>query len=236
MKDGFIKIYRAFIASDLWLKEPFTKGQAWVDLIALTNFKPGEMDVKNGTTIKLKRGQCGYSLKGLADRWSWSRAKVKRFFVTLKNAEMINFEEVENRYIVTVLNYRKYQDVTVKTEKRYTKRYSKRTQEKKEKKERDSKLSLSHEEREILKNYLSHKKGKGKVEHIEAYLDTIIKNGSYLPILEKEKSRIERKQQEEIIPPPENFEEDEEPLSAQELQKMMRSKLVFLNPNRVKES
>lgn len=236
MKDGFIKIYRAFIASDLWLKEPFTKGQAWVDLIALTNFKPGEMDVKNGTTIKLKRGQCGYSLKGLADRWSWSRAKVKRFFVTLKNAEMINFEEVENRYIVTVLNYRKYQDVTVKTEKRYTKRYSKRTQEKKEKKERDSKLSLSHEEREILKNYLSRKKGKGKVENIEAYLDTIIKNGSYLPILEKEKARIERKKQEEIIPPAENFEEDEPPLSAQELQEMMRSKLVFLNPNWVKES
>lgn len=235
MKEGYIKLYRSFIHSDLWLKEPFTKGQAWVDLIALTNFKPGEMEIKNGTTIKVKRGQCGYSLKGLADRWSWSRAKVKRFFVTLKNEEMINFEEVENRYIITILNYRKYQDVTVKTEKCYSKRYTKRTQEKKEKKERDSKLSLSHEEREILKNYFSRKKGKGKVENMEAYLDTIIKNGSYLPILEKEKARIERVKQEEIIPRPENFEEDEEPLSAQELQEMMRSKLVFLKPKQAKE-
>ncbi len=144
MKEGFIKLYRSFIHSDLWLKEPFTKGQAWVDLIALTNFKPAEMEIKNGATIKLKRGQCGYSLKGLADRWSWSRAKVKRFFVTLKNKEMIIFEEVENRYILTILNYHKYQDVTVKTKKCYTKYYTKHKKEKKEKKERDNKLSLYH--------------------------------------------------------------------------------------------
>lgn len=111
--------------------------------------------------------------------------------------------------------------------------YNRRKKERK--KERDSKLSLSHEEREILKNYLSRKKGKGKVDDIDAYMETMIQNGSYLPILEKEKARIERVKQEEVIPPPENFEEEEEPLSAQELQEMMRSKLVWLQPKQVKE-
>lgn len=140
-----------------------------------------------------------------------------------------NYEDFQNS-----LNY-EFQDTSQNNSKTTPKQLQHYTRRRKERKKRERINSLSHEEREILKNYLSRKKGKGKVENIEAYLDTIIKNGSYLPILEKEKARLERVKQEEVIPPPEDFEEDEPPLSAQELQEMMRSKLVFLNARQAKE-
>jgi len=113
MKSGWIKLYRQLTENDLWLLEPFTKGQAWVDLLLLANHKPSMMTIKNGKIISLERGDCGISILGLADRWQWSREKVKRFLSTLESKKQVSKKEVENRIIITILNYDTYQDVTV---------------------------------------------------------------------------------------------------------------------------
>lgn len=106
---GYIKLYRNIIDNDLWLLEPFTKAQAWTDLILLANYKRGLIEVKNGSIVPVERGECGYSMKALAERWKWSRKKVARFIKFLNKAEMTQQKIVENHSIITILNYEYYQ-------------------------------------------------------------------------------------------------------------------------------
>ena len=114
MKDGFqtkgyIKLYRDISDNPLWLLEPFTQAQAWVDLLLLANYKQGLIVVKNGSLVAVERGECGYSMKALSERWKWSRKKVAYFIKFLKNVEMIQQKIVENHSIITILNYETYQ-------------------------------------------------------------------------------------------------------------------------------
>ena len=106
---GYIKLYRDINDNDLWLLEPFTKAQAWVDLLLLTNYKRGLIEVKNGSIVPVERGECGYSMKALAERWKWSRKKVAHFIKFLNKAEMVQQKIVENHSIITILNYETYQ-------------------------------------------------------------------------------------------------------------------------------
>ena len=110
---GWIKLYRNLLDNDLWLLEPFTKGQAWVDLLLLANHKPALMTIKNGKVIELNRGDCGMSILGFAERWHWSRERVKRYFSLLESKKQVTKKEVENRVIISILNYEDYQDVTL---------------------------------------------------------------------------------------------------------------------------
>lgn len=81
-KEGWVKISRKLIDDDLWTGEPFTKGQAWVDLILLAQWE------NNGP---FKPGSVYRSLNFLADRWGWSRKKVSNYLEQLKKSEKIDF-------------------------------------------------------------------------------------------------------------------------------------------------
>jgi hypothetical protein len=85
---GWYKIYRQLLEGEMWLKEPFTRGQAWVDLIGLANHEDGYIRVR-GNRLPVLRGQVGWSLERLAERWKWSRGKVSRFFQELELDEQI---------------------------------------------------------------------------------------------------------------------------------------------------
>ena len=106
---GWISLHRSLLDHKLWKAEPFTKGQAWVDILLLTNHSDQIMTVKNGTMVEVKRGQCGYSELALGDRWKWSRGKVKRFLAVLSNQKMIHQKKVDNRTIIIVCNYDQFQ-------------------------------------------------------------------------------------------------------------------------------
>ncbi len=106
---GWISLHRSLLDHKLWKAEPFTKGQAWVDILLLTNHSDQIMTVKNGTMVEVKRGQCGYSELALGDRWKWSRGKVKRFLAVLSNQKMIHQKKVDNRTIIIVCNYEGFQ-------------------------------------------------------------------------------------------------------------------------------
>lgn len=109
---GWIMVDRSLQEHDLWRSEPFTRGQAWVDLILLANHKPG-MIRRRGIAVKVKRGQVGYSQDALAARWLWSEGKVKRFLNELKEREMITREtalkNVAATSLITITNYDRYQ-------------------------------------------------------------------------------------------------------------------------------
>ena len=97
---GFFKVDRALLEHELWLKEPFTKGQAWLDMVGRANYED------NGT---IKRGQFPTSALKLAERWQWHRSKVRRFLDMLVEMEMIAYESSQKGIIITILNYEKYQ-------------------------------------------------------------------------------------------------------------------------------
>jgi DNA-binding MarR family transcriptional regulator len=110
---GFIKLYRQILESPHWLDEPFTRGQAWVDMILLANREAGFVR-KQGIRIDLERGDLGWSENELASRWKWSRGKVRRFFNELEKDGMIERKKEsktdKRKFVITICNYSKFQD------------------------------------------------------------------------------------------------------------------------------
>lgn len=60
--DGWIKLHRTLTMHELWTAEPFTRGQAWVDLLLLANHRPGHIR-KRGILVEVERGQCNCKQK-----------------------------------------------------------------------------------------------------------------------------------------------------------------------------
>lgn len=106
---GFIKLDRELFESQLWLAEPFTKAQAWVDLIAMANYADKTKFYK-GTFQKIKRGQIVTSQRTLAERWKWSKSKVANYIRALVQAEMLTTDNTTRWTVLTIVNYAKYQD------------------------------------------------------------------------------------------------------------------------------
>jgi hypothetical protein len=109
---GWIKLHRRMVHSQHWLSEPFTRGQAWVDLLMLANFETGYLRI-GGELIEIKRGQCGWSQLKLAERWKWSRGKVDRFLDELSSNPIdrkIELKTGNRNTIITICNYDRYQD------------------------------------------------------------------------------------------------------------------------------
>lgn len=88
---SYIKLDRGLKKNALWLEKPFSKGQAWVDLLLLA--QGVEIDKHyRGTIQHQEPGTVYTSILYLSKRWGWSRNKVYRFLKTLENDEMIVFE------------------------------------------------------------------------------------------------------------------------------------------------
>ena len=111
---GWIKLHRQLTDNPLWLSEPFTRGQAWVDLIILANHKDGILRVR-GNKVNVKRGQVGWSELSLCERWKWSRGKVRRFVKELEKTGNIVQQKNKITSIITVVKYDDYQDVVQQT-------------------------------------------------------------------------------------------------------------------------
>ena len=92
----------------LYLGEPFTKWQAWCDLILLAYFAPGEFFVR-GVKVKAKKGCVYKAALELAGRWRWSRGKVERFLAFLATDKRIEIKKSKVVSCITILNYEKFQ-------------------------------------------------------------------------------------------------------------------------------
>lgn len=109
---GWVKLHRQLFDNKIWFLEPFTRGQAWIDLFANANHKESSFFVR-GNEIKLKRGQTGWSEITMAKRWTWSRNKVRRFLKWLEMEQQIEQQKLfKLTTIITIRNYDKYQDDT----------------------------------------------------------------------------------------------------------------------------
>jgi len=109
MQEGWIKLHKKLRDHEMWLAEPFTMAQAWVDLLLLANTAPGEIFVR-GKWIRVERGQVAWSEVRLSERWQWSRNRVRRFFDSLRKRKMAIQQKDNRTSIVTILNFEEYQD------------------------------------------------------------------------------------------------------------------------------
>ena len=111
---GFIKLDRRLMEHWLWEDEPFTRAQAWIDLIYLANHENKDF-MQSGVLIHGKRGNVYRSKMWLAERWRWSRGKVDRFLKLLQKEQMITENRIRigttNGTVITIVNYGKFQDV-----------------------------------------------------------------------------------------------------------------------------
>ena len=72
----YIKLYRALATSPLWTKEPFTRGQAWADLLLLANYAPGHLRVRgNRIEIPQRASSTSSTNDGQRDRLATRRTR-----------------------------------------------------------------------------------------------------------------------------------------------------------------
>lgn len=107
--DGYIKIYRSLFSDDswIWMDKPFSRGQAWIDLLQMANIKDSKVLIK-GNVIEVKRGQLLRSVKSLSDRWGWNTKKTDKFLTILKNEKMVVLKGGVYGTLITIENYAKY--------------------------------------------------------------------------------------------------------------------------------
>ena len=103
-RKGWIKLWHKLGDSEMWLSEPFTRGQAWVDLLLMASTQ--ETD---------RPGEVRCSIRHLSRRWRWSTDKVKRFLEVLEKDQSVFLTQnrtqnrTRNRTLLTVAKYRRYQ-------------------------------------------------------------------------------------------------------------------------------
>lgn len=111
-EQGYIKSWRPTEEDELYFKEPFTKWQAWHDLLFLALYRDTDFEYRD-ILIHGKRGEVWYSHRRLAERWQWSKRKVDRFIEWLIERQRIvtktNPQTKRTTGCISIVNYEKYQ-------------------------------------------------------------------------------------------------------------------------------
>lgn len=182
-------VNRQLLQSDRWISEPFTRGQAWIDLCGLAQHKDSHVRIR-GVRVEVKRGQLAYSQVTLAKRWRWSRGKVKRFLNELKMVQDIEQQNSEVTTLITIKKYDYWQGRSTADgaangqqtgSKRYT--YNNENNDKNEKKyPREKKFNFKHEWQNLLANTVRKHEWAD-----EGYIEKTIDQGSRLTKDHKDK-------------------------------------------------
>ena len=104
MDEGWIKIHRQVLHHPMYYAEPFTRMQAWFDLLLLANIEDRDVYIR-GNRIAVKRGMVVNSKDWLAGRWRWSRGKVTRYLDMLETEGMI---EQQKSNVITCISITKF--------------------------------------------------------------------------------------------------------------------------------
>ena len=111
MDRGWISVHRKIRECKyIWDDKPFSRGQAWIDLLLMVNHEDKEI-LFNGCYRKIERGQTLTSVVKLSDQWGWSRKKTTNFLNALKMAQMVDLKSDNKSTTITVINYGVYQDM-----------------------------------------------------------------------------------------------------------------------------
>lgn len=109
MVKGWISIHRQLQTHWLWEDKPFSKGQAWIDLLLMANHEESKFLLGN-QLIEAKRGDVITSEHKLMDRWGWSKTKVRALLELLEKDSMIVKKTDRKKTTLSVVNYGLWQD------------------------------------------------------------------------------------------------------------------------------
>jgi len=108
MDRGYIVLWRCIRDNHFWQDRPFDRCRAWIDLLMLANYSDGFIRVR-GISVEVKRGQVGWSEISLAEKWGWSRGKVRRFLKDLAERQQIVQQNNKLTSLITITKYDLYQ-------------------------------------------------------------------------------------------------------------------------------
>lgn len=147
MSNGWVKIHRELQNHWVWEDKPFSRGQAWVDLIMMATYKDKKM-MLDGKLVEISCGNIVTSIRKLCSRWGWSNTKVRRFLKMLEDDGMIVQKSDTKKTLITLVNYGFYQDSEKeKTTQKHHRNDAETTQKhtyKKEKKDKKGKNNNIH--------------------------------------------------------------------------------------------
>lgn len=110
MQQGWITLHRKILDNFVWEDKPFSRGQAWIDLLLLANHED-KTTLFNGKITEIKRGQKITSIRILSERWGWSNTKVTNFLLQLKREKMIDYKSDTKKTVYNIVNYNDYQEI-----------------------------------------------------------------------------------------------------------------------------
>lgn len=119
-RPGWIKLHHAILDNPIWNQTPFSEGQAWVDLLLLTENEEKDFSI-DGKMIHQMPGNVYMAKKALMERWGWSRRKLDGAFKRWESQNMIKVSQVplvhQNEHqnvhrtytVVTIVKWRFFQ-------------------------------------------------------------------------------------------------------------------------------
>ncbi len=247
-KKAWILLYKKFLNWE-WYDHPPTK-DVFLHCLLTANF----ID-ENWKGQEIKRGQFPTSVEKLATTLGLTIQQTRTALKNLQITNEISIQTTNRYSIITVINYNYYQPNAKQvnsfggnnkqiTNKQQAKNLVNTGKIKIDKnvinkqsggannntinntnKERDNKLSLSLEEREILKNYLL-KTCRKKIDDMDAYIRKLIDNGDASLKLEKAKKRIQRQKEKENVSSPKIENQIEPETISREAMKKGRESLI----------
>lgn len=109
MGNGWISLNRGIQGCYLWKEKPFSRGQAWVDLILMANHKDAKVILGN-ELLEVERGSFITSEVKLMDKWGWGKGKLRAFLKILEEDNMIVKKSDRKKTTITIVKYSVYQD------------------------------------------------------------------------------------------------------------------------------
>lgn len=102
---GWIKVSRDVLDSVIWnYDEPFDDRSAYIDLALRVNYTASEFRPRTSRiTYTIHPGQIFTSEEKLADRWHWSKGKVKRYLKMLEERGYLSMNRTANGTIINVI-------------------------------------------------------------------------------------------------------------------------------------
>lgn len=190
--EGWIKLHKQFLDWE-WFTDINTC-HLFLYCLVKANFK----DTK-WKGIVIKRGSFVTSYQSLSEATGLSIRNVRTSLkkLTNKTTSELTHKTTNHYSIITVKNYDKYQLSDKQNDKQTDKQVTTNKEIKNSNISYINSLSLNKDEREILKNYLLRQKR--TPDNLDAYMQTLIKNGDWVQIVEKERKRQKRKEEKTIV-------------------------------------
>lgn len=104
MEQGWVSLHRQIREHWLWKDKPFSKGQAWVDMILRANHSEAKI-VVDKEIICIPEGAFYSSETALSEDWGWSRKKVHGFIDVLTKDTMLGIEKHRKGAVFFLINY-----------------------------------------------------------------------------------------------------------------------------------